>query len=206
VAVAHYDLTGLSSGTTLKTVTSGNLQVALITSGTAFSGIASTRGSWNNWQSASATGGGGYAVLADSVNQSAGSQTLTLSFTAGGNTDVMLFDIIGAATSPRDVGSVSNNQDQTSGAYFTGLTAAPTVTPGIALTVNSVNVGTLENAYAGPGWALNGYGPPLPSDTPLDQNNGFGAASYNSTSAIPFTWNESTQVGTWCGAVGTYHH
>lgn len=205
VAIAHYDLTGLSSGTTLKTVTSGNLQAALITSGTAITGITSTRGSWSNWQSASGTSGGGYAVLTDSVNQSAGSQTLTVSFTAGGNTDVMLLDIIGAATSPRDNGSVLNNQNQTTGTYFTGLTVTPVSTPGIALTANSVNVGTLENAYAGPGWAVNGYGQPLPADTPLDQNNGFGVAAYSTTSGITFTWNESAQVGTWCGVIGTYH-
>jgi hypothetical protein len=137
VAVAHYDLTGLASGTTLKTVTAGNLQVAMMTSGATITSVASTRGSWSNWESASATGGGGYAVIADSVNQSAGSQTLTFTFTAGGNFDVMLLDIIGAATSPRDVGSVLNNQDQLSGSYFTGLTAAPTTAPGVAVTVNS---------------------------------------------------------------------
>ncbi|MGD0656643.1 MAG: hypothetical protein ABSD38_01090 [Syntrophorhabdales bacterium] len=213
VSVAHYNFSSVAT-LGLQNVTQGNLQIALQTSGTTISAITSTRGTWNSRESASAvSGGGGYALLQD-CSQSAGNQTLTVTYGAysGMGNDLMLLDVTGAAASPWDTGVALSNESQASGSVL-GLctdsacsghtTITPSTSNGLIVAVASVSIGTLQTT-AGGAVAINGYGLANESDTPLDQNNGFGIYNNPNTSAVSFIWNETTQVGSWCGVAGAY--
>ena len=211
-AISHNDLTGyLTTG--LQVVTQGNLQVMMGSSANAqLTGISSTRGTWTTWVTSVATSASGYDFIADSVNQSAGTQTVTPTWGSGalGN-NIVILDITGAATSPRDTSIGLSNEDQTSGSTFPGNSAAtPNITPGAAneliLCYVGVDLYTLTNCTGGTSGitGLNAYGSPDASDTMLDQNNGI-ALFYNSgTSNVTFGWNETGIVSYWGSVCAAY--
>ena len=214
VLSAQHMYTGVAGLDTVQFVTAGNLQVALSTSTNQISGITSSNS--NSWQSRYVALGSGSATLAqvlDSVNATAGIQTLTVTYstTTPGANDYVLLDVANATASPYDNTTYVAGQSQTSGA---GTLNTGSITPNTTneLIVSSVAVdyNTLSTLTGSGQYALGSIESPFNDQTLSDENNGYGIF-YNSssTSAVTFIYNvtgsaNSGLTGPWSSVMVAY--
>lgn len=119
---------------------------------------------------------------------------------SGGGSDVLFYDIAGAATSPLDVhGSAIG--DQTSVGNITGATIVPTTANGVIVSFIGVVSDTITGINS-PGLFDSGATNPILAISPVDNNAGF-AHEYNATSGSrTYTWQMTDNEGT--GGVGNW--
>ncbi len=159
VAAQHVLLSGNITQTSAQVkqfVTTGDLQICLSPSGDGISEISTTRGAWTARASQEAPGMDEYAEVLDSVNQSAGTQELTVNFTSPGSApslygyphDIILLDVAGAAAAPYDTSAVTTG-DQTSGSYLSVPSLiAPSTTNGLLVASIAQQNNALTTIYS----------------------------------------------------------
>jgi len=197
--------------------TSGNLIVdSFIAGGSTISSISSSpSNTWSSTGTAAGTAGNTatsqiyYAGNATPANN----LTISITHTPSSNDTHMLYDIIGAATSPFDVDSGAQSGNQTS-TVNSWMTCSNCVTPTVANDIvignvaqnwcTSTNVtapsGGLFDAATDTGNAVNG-------PESVDQNNGWFHYYDSGTSALSVTWTEtcgSNAEGEWAGRVAAF--
>jgi hypothetical protein len=200
---------------------SGNLIVASYISGGSLITSATSTPS-NTWSSTGTASGGQSITAASQIYYAANASTsnsMTISFTKDTNTSdgtYMMYDIVGAATSPFDKDSGPQSANQTSqvssftpsgaGLTPTGVSGGKEIVVGNTgwnwCTANGVTspVGALFDVATDTGNSVNG-------PEPVDQNNGWFHLYTASTSALTTTWSPmacSQAEGLWAGRVAAF--
>jgi hypothetical protein len=219
VAAQHVLLSGYITQTSAQVkqfVTTGDLQICLSPSGDGISGISSTRGSWIKRASEKMPGWDEYADVLDSVNQSAGTQDLTVNFNSPGSApslygfphDVIFLDVAGAAAAPFDKEAVKTG-DQTSGSYLSVPNLiTPSTTNGLLVAVISQQNNALTTIYS-PGanqYNINTLDAQPPDFTLDDCAAGYGIMYNATTGAVSWDWNVTAPVADWAAATAAYKH
>lgn len=219
VAAQHVILSGNIAQTSAQVkqfVTTGNLQICLSPSGDGISGISSTRGSWTNRASEKMPSFPEYANVFDSVNQSAGTQDLTVTFNSPGNApsaygfphDIILLDVAGAATAPFDKSAVTTG-DQTSGPYLSVPSLiTPSTTNGLVVAVIAQQNNVMTTIYSpvADQYNINTLDANEPPFTLDDCAAGWGIMYNTTTGAVSWDWNVTGPVGNWAAATAAYKH
>ena len=200
---------------------SGNLIVASYISGGSLITSATSTPS-NTWSSTGTAAGGQSITAASQIYYAANASTsnsMTISFTKDTNTSdgtYMMYDIVGAATSPFDKDSGPQSANQTSqvssfspsgvGLTPTGVSGGKEIVVGNTgwnwCTANGVAspVGALFDVATDTGNSVNG-------PEPVDQNNGWFHLYTVSTSALTTTWSPmacNQAEGLWAGRVAAF--
>jgi len=200
----YLDATSSNSNTT-QLPTQGNLCVCLSTSGDGISSITSTGTNTASWTSriseVDAETYNFYAQILDSVNTSAGVSTITINFSAhaAGAHNVILLDVVGAATAPYDTSAGTPTQTQSSGSTLPitwsghAYTIQPSTSNGIVVCCVGINQGELTSLSSPPtgAWAIACYDNSYTTggDRDMDEDNGFCICHNSGTSQLTFTFN-----------------
>ena len=149
----------------------------------------------------------GYGLSGDSqiyyVANAATSTTMTGPTITTTNTDsagstAVMFDVIGAATSPYDLLEEASGS-QSSAGNVTAVTISPSTANGLVITTIGVDSNTINGLATGtPGNFLSAIPTPMTGENPVDENNGW-ALWYNpSAAAGTFVWTtEGGAVNGW---------
>jgi hypothetical protein len=197
--------------------TSGNLIVdSFVAGGSTISNISSSPA--NTWSSTGAAAGSSANNATSQIyfagNATASNQmTISVSHTTSTGDTHMLYDIIGAATSPFDVDSGGQAGDQAS-IVTSWTTCSGCVTPTAAQDIVMGNVAqnwcTSTNVTAPSGGlfdAATDSGNGVDGPQSVDQNNGWFHYYDSATSPITVTWTEtcgSTAESSWAGRVAAF--
>jgi hypothetical protein len=197
---------------------SGNLLVGLYNAAGPFA--TSVRDSLNNTWSLPATAkikDVGCACTSAQIVYAANAHTsptlsgITVSISAVGTGDIMfnLYDIAGAASSPFDLATTSQGNQQSFGSLTTG-TITPTTSNGLAIHVNSIDYNAIHtmtsptNGFFDTVTNDHGHGPDVST---LDMDNGYAHIYNTNTSPINFTFTSccaSIGVGPWAGVTAAF--
>ena len=209
----------------IQRVSTGNLQILLSSlapgdgSGTVSGG---SSGTWNKRIIENVNPPVNCAVgIYDAVNQSALSETLSISFKTLTDTIdmmVLLLDVSGANTAPYDKsGGANGNQTNTASTTLPDgsgnlMQITPSTSNGLVVAVMGLDYDYINGGsgattslvtWQTPAAAENGNG-----DDPCDNSDGWGLFYNANTNPITFTWSvpSGTAVQTWAAAAAAYKH
>ena len=217
VHMLHEQAAGSVITSTVQFPTSGNLiVVSFVGGGDSISSITSSPS--NIWSSTGALAGGATFTVSSQIYYAANaapSNSMTLSVTRSGSLapdTFMMYDFVGAATSPFDVDSGGQDGNQTS-EVSTFTTCSSCITPSATNELIIGNAGwnfctaTAVTAPSGGLFDAATYtGTSINGPQSVDQNNGWFHLYDSGSSAITTTWTESCDQAEapWAGRVAAF--
>jgi hypothetical protein len=210
--------TGNPSSFSTQFITTGDLQVALGSLGTATAAAITSEGANTaNWTSRAfatySSGGAGGAQVLDSVNTNPGNQVLTVTLGGTAESSAFIFlDVSGAAASPYDTYADLNNGSSNNTSTVTGIKITPSTSDGLivnvqgdfAQTIATMNSPSYCYSFTSVETQTAGEATTLLDYSESDDNDGFGFCYNPNTSPVTFVYDVDEIDGSYSTGIGPF--